>query len=73
MRRGPALRGPASELAKPERYAEMVAEDRGLRLRGYEVCRFGGHELQDSPDTTARLTAFFDALAGRHESVSVRR
>src|ERR1017187_8680068 len=32
--------------ASPQRYAEMVAEDRRLRLLGYEVYRFGGVELQ---------------------------
>ena len=37
--------------ANPRRYAEMVAEDRELRLAGYEVYRFGGVELIDSPDT----------------------
>jgi hypothetical protein len=29
----------------PRRYAKMVAEDRALRLKGYEVYRFGGEEL----------------------------
>jgi very-short-patch-repair endonuclease len=28
--------------ASPHRYAEMVSEDRAIRLRGYEVFRFGG-------------------------------
>lgn len=32
--------------ASPRLYAEMVAEDRELKLRGYEVYRFGGYELQ---------------------------
>jgi len=32
-------------LASPRRYSEMVEEDRRLRLRGYEVYRFGGYEL----------------------------
>jgi very-short-patch-repair endonuclease len=31
--------------ASPARYATMVAEDRNLRLLGYEVYRFAGHEL----------------------------
>jgi hypothetical protein len=35
--------------ANPRRYAEMVAEDRELRLTGYEVYRFGGADLSDSP------------------------
>ena len=33
------------ETASPQRYATMVAEDRNLRLLGYEVYRFGGYEL----------------------------
>ena len=31
--------------ASPELYAEMVAEDRRLKLAGYEIYRFGGYEL----------------------------
>jgi very-short-patch-repair endonuclease len=34
-------------VASPPRYAEMVREDRRIRLGGYEVFRFGGGELQD--------------------------
>src|SRR6266567_679105 len=33
-------------MAKPSLYAEMAAEDRRLRLAGYEIYRFGGFELQ---------------------------
>ncbi|MCP2170092.1 hypothetical protein LX83_006980 [Goodfellowiella coeruleoviolacea] len=33
--------------ASPRRYAEMVAEDRELRLRGYEVHRFGGRNYRN--------------------------
>jgi hypothetical protein len=53
--------------ANPRRYAEMVAEDRALRLRGYEVYRFGGYELQEA-GVEQRLDAFFDALDGRYAS-----
>ncbi|MFC5676022.1 hypothetical protein [Aeromicrobium endophyticum] len=45
-------------------YAEMVAEDRRLRLAGYEVYRFGGQELAH-PGAGAMLAAFFDKLADR--------
>jgi len=31
--------------ASPKLYSEMVAEDRRLKLSGYEVYRFGGYEL----------------------------
>ncbi|MBM0235523.1 hypothetical protein JNW91_29375 [Micromonospora sp. STR1_7] len=52
--------------ASPQRYAEMVAEDRGLRLRGYEVYRFGGQELREEARPGDLLRTFFDALAARH-------
>lgn len=35
--------------ASPRRYAEMMATDRDLRLKGYEIYRFGGAELTDTP------------------------
>jgi very-short-patch-repair endonuclease len=34
-----------SELVSPEKYAEMVKEDRRLKLSGYEIYRFGGYEF----------------------------
>ncbi|WP_244298495.1 endonuclease domain-containing protein [Micromonospora cremea] len=52
--------------ADSRRYAEMVAEDRALRLRGYEVYRFGGYELTEGPESEALLDTFFDQLASRH-------
>ena len=33
------------DVASPRLYSKMVAEDRALRLKGYQVYRFGGHEL----------------------------
>ncbi|WP_371786932.1 hypothetical protein [Streptosporangium subroseum] len=52
--------------ASPRRYAAMVAEDRDLRLKGYEVYRFGGDELIGSSVTLPMLDAFFDRLAIRY-------
>ena len=53
--------------ASPQRYAEMVAEDRRLRLTGYEVYRFGGAELpSDDPGASERVRVFFDELLARH-------
>jgi hypothetical protein len=53
--------------ASPRRYAEMVAEDRQLRLAGYEVYRFGGAELHpDDSKAPARVGQFFDELLDRH-------
>jgi very-short-patch-repair endonuclease len=40
------------DLASPKRYAMMVAEDRNLRLTGYEVYRFGGYELMQANPRT---------------------
>jgi hypothetical protein len=55
-----------SGMANSDKYAQMVAEDRELRLRGYEVFRFGGAELTDSPRTPELLARFFDRLAVRY-------
>jgi hypothetical protein len=54
----------SGEKASPELYAQMVAEDRRLRLAGYEVYRFGGAELF-SEASKAMLEEFFDQLAAR--------
>jgi len=55
------------ERADPGLYAEMVAADRNLRLRGYEVFRFGGSEfshlkgsMQESVDKLVK--SFFEEL-----------
>lgn len=47
--------------ASPRLYSQMVAEDRQLRLRGYEVYRFGGFELTQ-PDAPSMLRKFFAEL-----------
>jgi hypothetical protein len=52
--------------ASPRKYAVMMAEDRELRLKGYEVYRFGGAELTDTPAAQQHLDAFFDRLAERY-------
>lgn len=61
-------------IANAQRYAEMVAEDRRLRLMGYEVYRFGGHEFLDVNLEQRRVgqraqqcvAEFFDRLLARH-------
>ncbi len=63
--------------ADPSRYAEMVAEDRRLRLAGYEVYRFGAAEFADvdfdrsmiGPNAQAILAAFFDKLLRKHQVI----
>jgi hypothetical protein len=48
--------------ADPARYATMVAEDRRLRLTGYEVYRFGGSELLHDAIATETLNSFFGEI-----------
>lgn len=65
---------PDRYIAHAQRYAEMVAEDRRLKLMGYEVYRFGGHEFLDvdleqrklGPRAQRCVADFFDALLARH-------
>jgi very-short-patch-repair endonuclease len=47
------------------KYSEMVAEDRKLRLAGYEIYRFGGHELQ-TEDKTTIIEEFIRGLFRKH-------
>lgn len=54
------------DTASPRLYSEMVAEDRRLRLRGYEVYRFGGYELSGA-GASDMLREFFDSLLTQHE------
>ncbi|MGA5508960.1 hypothetical protein [Streptomyces umbrinus] len=52
--------------ANPELYAQMVSEDRQLKLSGYEVFRFGGHEL-DRTIGPRVVASFFRELFGRYD------
>lgn len=51
--------------ASPRRYSDMMGADRLLRLAGYEVYRFGGHELCQ-PDAEEVLIQFYRALFDRY-------
>lgn len=51
--------------ASPRLYGEMVCQDRRLRLRGYEVYRFGGYELMQK-DAPTLLRTFFTELHARY-------
>jgi hypothetical protein len=44
----------------------MMAEDRDLRLKGYEVHRFGGADLADDQAAQHLLSEFFDRLHQRY-------
>ena len=48
--------------ADPDRYAEMMKEDRTLRLAGYEVYRFGAEELAAGDAGRELLRQFFVSL-----------
>ncbi|MFF4755241.1 AbiJ-related protein [Streptomyces sp. NPDC002514] len=49
------------------KYAELVAGDRELKLRGYEVFRFGHDELRDTERARLLLQEFLPALFQRFE------
>ncbi|BFO18364.1 hypothetical protein SHKM778_47520 [Streptomyces sp. KM77-8] len=63
----PDEQGRVTHTAAPQLYADMAAEDRRLRLSGYEIYRFGGWELT-SPGGEQVLTDFFIELLARHRS-----
>ena len=50
----------------PAVYAETVRGDRDLRLAGYEVYRFSGHELYTEERAAAVADEFFSRLFQRH-------
>jgi hypothetical protein len=56
--------GVRAVLPSPEVYADTVRADRELRLQGYEVYRFGGHELH-AADGEALVGDFFERLFRR--------
>ena len=46
----------------PLRYSQMVRDDRELRLRGYEIYRFGAAELPSSATASTLVEEFFGRL-----------
>jgi hypothetical protein len=54
------------DTASPQRYAEMVEEDRNLKLAGYEVFRFGGYEFRDQERVKRVLKDFLHDLLSLH-------
>lgn len=57
--------------ADPSLYAEMVSEDRHLRLLGYEMYRFGGAELQGDAGKDIVRT-FFEELLQKYNTTPAR-
>lgn len=47
--------------ASPQKYAQMMEEDRKLQLNGYKIFRFGGYEL-NQPNTRDTIQEFFVKL-----------
>lgn len=54
-------------VADTSRYADMVEEDRALRLAGYEVYRFGGKELMNGDISRDLVRNFFASLMRRYD------
>jgi very-short-patch-repair endonuclease len=50
----------------PAIYAQTVRGDRDLRLAGYEVYRFSGHELHTDENAAVIADEFFAQLFRRH-------
>jgi very-short-patch-repair endonuclease len=53
------------DAASPRKYTEMVAEDRRLRLLGYEVYRFSGYELGET-NGQKEIKSFFEQLFDKY-------
>lgn len=53
------------DISSPKLYSEMVSEDRDLKLRGYDIYRFGGYELNTN-SSAILIEEFFDKLFDIH-------
>ena len=58
------------DTASPRLYSEMVAEDRRLKLCGYEVYRFGGYELNSESEAERIVEHFLINLFKRHDLIA---
>ncbi|PZV15219.1 MAG: hypothetical protein DCF22_07575 [Leptolyngbya sp.] len=56
--------------ASPRLYSEMIAEDRRLKLSGYEVYRFGGYELSGESAAEIIVESFLVNLFKRHDLIA---
>jgi very-short-patch-repair endonuclease len=52
--------------ASPRLYAEMMREDRALRLDGYEVFRFGGYDFCDAAQANVMVREFLENVLRAH-------
>jgi hypothetical protein len=53
--------------ASTKKYAEMMEEDRKIRLAGYDVYRFGGQDFVDKKIASQKLKSFFDGLLLKYD------
>ena len=53
--------------SSPKLYAEMVSSDRELKLRGYDIYRFGGYELTVADNKEKLVEEFFDKLFEKYK------
>lgn len=63
----------ADRQASPTLYAQMMSEDRKLRLAGYEVFRFGGAEFTNHTAAVHMLDSFFRDLLALRATSSTHR
>lgn len=49
-------------ISSPKKYAEMVEDDRKLKLYGYNVFRFGGYEFLAEQRPKSKIINFFEEL-----------
>ena len=52
--------------ALPSLYANMMEEDRRIKLLGYEVFRFGGAEFANIENINNTIITFFEYLFSYH-------
>ncbi|MDC9481825.1 hypothetical protein PSM37_18070, partial [Clostridioides difficile] len=50
------------DIASSKKYAEMVEDDRKLKIYGYNVFRFGGYEFLAEQKPKRKITQFFEEL-----------
>jgi hypothetical protein len=53
--------------ANTKKYAEMMREDRRIRLAGYDVYRFGGHDFVNKDEASTNLRLFFQGLLLKYD------
>lgn len=55
------------EKANPKLYADMVRDDRKLKLYGYDVYRFGGYEFMEPSEASVMIKQFVEDLFDKYD------